>query len=786
MKINATCQAVTVFMSTILMAGAAPKITVNVAEPAHEIPATLWGIFFEDINFSADGGIYPELVRNRSFEDADTPEHWAVSGGEAVIDETQPLNDFNKQSLRVTIDGTVALMNEGYWGINTVEGDCYSLKLAARSDDFSGPLNVKLIGADGRELASGEVSGFGEEWAYQTLELTASGSDPKARLRLAAEGQGTLFLDMVSLMPQKTWKDHGLRIDLAESIAALQPAFFRFPGGCWVEGDTIEMAYDWKATLGDIDSRTPLWNLWEYYATHGLGYHEYLQFAEDLDAEPIFCINAGMAHFETVPMGRMGDWVQDALDALEYANGPTNSFWGGLRAKNGHPEPFNMKYLEIGNESGGADYNERWPLFYHAIKAKYPEIHLIANEWKGSVPEVPKPEIVDEHHYNYSEWFMQTSDLYDDYDRDGPKIYVGEYAATRNCGKGNLYAALGEAAFMTGIERNSDIVSMACYAPLFVNLNHRRWNPDLISFDSANWFGTPSYYVQKLFAENPGDVSLPTQVDSGEVAVERPSGCIGVGTWNTQAEFKDIQVSAPDGTVLFESDFSADSDGWLEIGDGQWSVVDGAFRQTAETRAIRAIAGDRSWTDYTLELKARKLTGDEGFLVLYNVQSDEDRGGWNIGGWSNSKSRAEIGSAAGEKDFQVEVGRWYDIKVQLSGWNVKCWLDGELMHDVTNTLTTTKNIYAHTVRDAGSGDVILKVINAGAEPTPVEIDLVGAQPLAKTGTATVLTHEDPRAENSLAEPRNVAPRTETVDIPGPRFTREFPAHSFTVLRLPQM
>lgn len=773
-----------VLLASSVYVSAASRITVGTTLPTHRIPSILWGIFFEDINFSADGGLYPERVRNRSFEDANTPECWTVVGGEAGIDTSKPLNSMNPQSLRVNLDGTATLVNEGYWGMNMVQGDGYVFKLAARSDGFTGPLTVTIQGADGKTLASGAISGLDKEWNYYSLDLIASGSDPKARLQIIAKGRGTVFLDMVSLLPKKTWKGHGLRIDLAESINALKPAFFRFPGGCWVEGDTLETIYRWKTTIGDIDSRTPLWNLWEYHATQGLGYHEYLQLAEDLGTEPIFCINAGMAHFDTVPMGRMGEFVQDALDAIEYANGPIHSLWGGLRAKAGHPEPFNLKYLEIGNESGGADYNERWPLFVEAIQAKYPEIRLIANEWKGNVPEDPRPEILDVHYYNSSEWFMQQANHFDDYDRNGPKIYVGEYAATRNCGKGNLYAALGEAAFMTGIERNSDIVSMACYAPLFVNLNHRRWNPDLINFDSSGWYGSPSYYVQQLFAEHSGSVSLATQVETGEVPVDLPAGGVGIGTWNTQAEFKDIKVTASDGQVLFQSDFSHDLKDWTTVGDGQWSLVNGVLRQSAQTRAVRAITREGHWTDYTLELKARKRAGDEGFLVLFRVQNEEDYSRWNIGGWGNTLSRVDMGATGEQKDIHIKPDRWYDIKLQVNGWNVKCWLDGERVHDVTNTLTRTKNIYAHATRDETTNDIVLKVVNTGAEPTPVDIILADADNLASSGTARVLASDDPRVENSLAEPCKVSPQTEAVEIPGPRFTREFPAYSFTVLRLP--
>lgn len=528
------------------MMAASAKIAVQVDKPAHAVSPTLWGIFFEDINLSADGGIYPELVRNRSFEDGEQLESWnftsAVAGKcEATLDSSRPLNPLNRRSLCLKLDGAASLSNDGYWGMNMVAGEGYTLKFAARgADGFAGPIGVKIL-AGGKELAGGEIAGITGDWKYYTLDLTATGSDPKASLQINLSGKGTLFLDMVSLMPKKSWKGHGLRPDLMEPLDAMKPAFLRFPGGCWVEGEYMSRMYNWKKTIGNVDVRQPLYNIWQYYATHGLGFHEYLVMCEDLGATPLFDINCGMSHKENAPMDLMDQWVQDALDAIEYANGPTNTVWGGLRARNGHPAPFHLKYMEIGNENGGPAYRERWPLFVAAIKAKYPEVQLIANHWLGGYPKEPMPEIVDEHYYNTPEFFMQQAHRYDNYDRKGPKIFVGEYAVTRNTGKGNLRGAIGEAAFMTGMERNSDIVTMAAYAPLFCNDNHKRWPVNLINFDSSRWYGIPSYYVQKLFSEHRGDVVLPTTVETSVEPEPLPTGCIGVGTWNTSAEFKDIK-----------------------------------------------------------------------------------------------------------------------------------------------------------------------------------------------------------------------------------------------------
>ena len=775
---------------TLATQGAIAKISVTVDKPGHVIAPTLWGVFFEDINLSADGGIYPELVRNRSFEDGDKPEFWEIfnhpdSGSTMTIDSTRPLNPKNPHHLRITNDRGFFLQNEGYWGMNIVKGDSYVFKIAARATDgFKGPLVVGIEGRTRTQLAEATIKNVTSKWAYYTATLTATNGDTKAHLGIYAPGSGTLFLDMVSLMPKKTWKGNGLRPDLAESINALKPSFLRFPGGCWVEGEDRAHMYNWKKTIGDIDQRTPLWNIWKYNATHGLGFHEYLQMCEDLGATPLWDINCGMSHKETIPMNEMDQWVQDALDSIEYANGPVTSKWGAVRAKHGHPAPFNLRYMEIGNENGDAAYRERWPLFVKAIKEKYPEIQLIANHWHGSYPKEPAPDIVDEHYYNNPEFFMQQAHRYDKYDRKGPKIFVGEYAVTRNTGKGNLRGAIGEAAFMTGIERNSDVVVMASYAPLFVNLNHRAWPVNLINFDSANWYGIPSYYVQKLFSEHRGDVTLPISVETGEVEETAPSGRIGVGTWNTAAEFKDVKVTAPDGKVLFTSDFNKNSDGWKLLGDGAgWSVQDGALRQTAEREFIRALAGDKSWTDYTLELKARKISGREGFLILFHIGDDDDRVWWNLGGWRNTQHGIELDGTMDQKRGSIDTGRWYDIKVTVAGRHIQCWLDGKLIHDVQGTPARTRGLYASATHDKKAGEVVVKIVNAAATPTETEINLSGAKDIAASVKAIVLTSEKATDENSIDEPTKVSPKTETLDLSGNKFTHAFPGNSLTVLRI---
>lgn len=781
------------FLFPGMVFGQTAKLTIHADRPGPKVSPTLYGIFFEEINCAGDGGLYAELVRNRSFEDANKPDHWSLvaddaAKGEISIDDALPMSPKNPHSLKLAIaaggKGRVGVANSGYWGISLQKDAVYDLSLSARANGFTGPLTVTLESADGKAVyAQAEIAGLTEGWKTYRVALTSTAANPNARLVISADQPGTIWLDMVSLFPKKTWNDrpNGLRPDLADMLKGLKPSFVRFPGGCWVEGDTMKTAQRWKTTIGDLSERRTLWNLWQYHSTNGLGYHEYLQMCEDLGAEPLFVINCGMSHKEVVPLDKMGEYVQDALDAIAYANDPVESEWGALRAKAGHPAPFNLKYMEIGNENGGPAYSERYALIYKAIKSKYPQMNLIADEWGGK-PSGQTVEILDEHYYNTPEFFIANAHHYDAYDRKGPKIYVGEYAVTQGCGEGNLRGAIGEAAFMTGLERNSDIVVMASYAPLFANVNYKRWNPDLINFDSSRVYGLPSYYVQKMFAENLGDVVLPVSIEAAPVQPEPIRGAIGLGTWATQAEYKDVKVVQGD-KVLFQSDFAKDLNGWKPL-QGQWKIENGALRQTTNEENCRIVVGDPNWSDYTLSLKARKLSGAEGFLILFGVKDQNEKTWWNIGGWGNTRHALEKGNLAGKKPDvagQIETGRWYDIRLELAGQRIRCYLDGKLIHEAVQQVE--QPLYAVATRATAAGEVILKVVNASSIAQSTDINLLGAGDVQPEARAIVLISNDPADENTLNAPTKVSPRTETINDAASKFRYTFPAQSVSVLRL---
>lgn len=772
--------------TTAALQAGSPTLTVHVDRPMVEVSPTLYGIFFEEINHAGDGGLYAEMVRNRSFEDSGKPEHWRLapgSSGSIEILSHEGATGHNRRFLRIVSHSSAGVVNGGYWGMDVRQGREYNLTVRARQSG-AGPVEALFESENGKRLGAATLQMLrtaGSDWMEGLATIRATGTDPKARLVVRLTTAGTLDLDFVSTFPAQTFRNRpfGMRRDLGEKLAELQPAFVRFPGGCWVEGDRMATSLRWKQTIGPLVERRTQPNLWGYQSTNGLGFHEYLQLCEDLKAEPLFVINCGMSHREVVPMDQMDEYVQDALDAIEYANGPADGGWGALRAKNGHPEPFGLKYLEIGNENGGPAYNERYALFFKAIKAKHPEVRLIANLW-GGLPTSAPIEIVDEHYYNGPAFFIQNADRYDSYDRNGPKIYVGEYAVTQGCGNGNLIGALAEAAFMTGMERNSDVVAMSSYAPLFAHVSGKAWNPDLIYFDSSRSFGTPSYYVQQMFATNRPDVVLKAEMaNAEEVRGSFSPGGIGVGTWNTQAEFKEIRVVSGD-RVLFES-----ADGsTLQRESGDWKIEEGALRQTGNAEPSRAFVPGADWTDYTLTLKARKISGKEGFLISVGRRDRDNYLWWNLGGWGNTVDGMELAQDGGKSligrqvPSKIETGRWYDIRIEYGRERVRCYLDGELAYDVG--FPASKPL--HVVAGKSKGEVIVKVVNVSNREMQTKVILEGFKASSAAGSATVLTGPSMTSENSLDRPNLVAPKRRSFTFQGNGFDYRFPARSLTILR----
>ncbi|MDP4274922.1 MAG: alpha-L-arabinofuranosidase C-terminal domain-containing protein [Bacteroidota bacterium] len=520
-------------------------ITVDASKPK-KISDMLTGIFFEDINYAADGGLYAELIQNRDFEympgdkkgndkSWNSYKAWSLNGkeGSFTIDSVSPIHPNNKHYAALDIKKTgTGLVNEGFDGIALKEGDKYDFSLfARRADAKNEKLVIRLIGSKGEIYGQATVNVTSAKWKKFSSVLVANKTVADARLEIVPQSDGRVDLDMISLFPQKTFRGHknGLRSDLAQVLADIHPRFMRFPGGCVSHGDGLGNIYRWKNTIGPLEARKPQRNLWGYHQSAGLGYFEYFQFCEDIGTEPVPVIAAGVPCQNSstggagqqggIPMSEMDSYVQDILDLIEWANGDVHTKWGKLRAEAGHPKPFNLKYIGIGNEDLITDiFEERFTMIYKAIKEKHPEITVIGTVgpfcegtdytegWNiASKLNVP---VVDEHYYQPVGWFINNQDFYDKYDRSKPKVYLGEYASWGN----TLFNALTEALYLASVERNGDVVKMASYAPLLAREKHTQWNPDLIYFNNTEVKPTVNYEVQKLYGNNSGDTYLESNL----------------------------------------------------------------------------------------------------------------------------------------------------------------------------------------------------------------------------------------------------------------------------------
>jgi len=542
------------FLVTIpLFAQKNMPLIVDVDKPVAVIQPTMWGIFFEDINFAADGGIYAELVKNRSFEFARPLMGWKIlkpdtTTGVLIINRSET-NPANPRFARITIvpgEASFGLSNAGFRGMGIKKGMTYHFSVQARQLEGSTlKMHIELVNNQGKMIGATVLVPDSKNWKKYSESFVADATEPKARMNVWFEGNGSVDIDMVSLFPDDTWKNRpeGLRSDLVQLLADLKPGFLRFPGGCIVEGRDLANRYQWKNTVGKIEDRHLIVNRWntefahrqtpDYFQSFGMGFFEYFQLAEDIGAEPLPILNCGMAcefnTAEVVTLDQLDPYIQDALDLIEFANGPAESSWGKIRTQLGHSAPFNMKYIGVGNEQWGPQYIERYEAFAKAIKERYPDIKIITGtgpspsgkDFDFAAKELKKlnANIVDEHYYANPEWFFQNATRYDNYDRKSYKIFAGEYAAQSKftCSpdnQGNWKCALSEAAFMTGLERNADVVYMCSYAPLFAHADAWQWKPDLIWFDNLKSFGTANYYVQKLFSNNKGTTVLPMLMEN--------------------------------------------------------------------------------------------------------------------------------------------------------------------------------------------------------------------------------------------------------------------------------
>lgn len=532
------------------------ELTIIPSQKINDISPMLYGIFFEDINYGGDGGLYAELIANRSFEYYDRDgrtdrrkDCWEPEGGcDFSINTRFPISRAHGNYARLSGTAGSGFFNLGFCGEGFAvrEGQTFRFSCHARN---AAPMSliIRLLGRDGTSYAEKKLAlvRAGHGWAKYTCTLTSTGTCDCVRAHFLLGRDGTVDLDLLSLFPADTYQErpNGMRRDIAEIIAALSPKFMRFPGGCIVEGRSFENMYNWKETIGALSRRRTNWNRWQmdeyqidgrssedYFQSYGLGFFEYFQFCEDIGAKPVPVMNAGMTcqwhEGLLADMDQLDRWIQDVLDLIEFANGDADSQWGGRRAAMGHPGPFGLEYIGIGNEQWGEAYFERYEAFQKVLSREHPEIRLItcagwnsegkdfdtAYTWMRANRD--KAYAVDEHFYKSPEWFLENVRRYDNYDRTLPKVFAGEYAVHSSPEtarrENNWQAALCEAAFLTGIERNADHVVMTCYAPLLARTGHNQWQPNLIWFDNTHVYGTPSYYVQKLFSNNTGTALIRT------------------------------------------------------------------------------------------------------------------------------------------------------------------------------------------------------------------------------------------------------------------------------------
>lgn len=812
-------------------------VRIDVSQERAEIPSSLYGIFFEEITHSGDGGLYAEMIMNRGFEDGTLPSGTILKQGRAVaaplhcysndsinhfsiawsdtlfmmgwkvkcangvplyeITDRKPLNNSTPHALYINLGASheeVQVINSGYWGIAVNRGMKYNFQFNLYTEGLKhSTVKAALLDTKGQIVVSSDFQ-IDKEHSWNTYKgaFIPNVTGNNLRFALLLPNRGKIYIDFVSMFPEETFGGHknGLRKDVAEMLQALRPSFVRWPGGCIVEGLTMENRVKWKETIDDIKERPGEYNLWGYRSTYGFGYHEFLQFCEDIGSNGMFVCNAGMSclfrngdYWATDK--QMDELIQEALDAIEYAIGDVATIYGKKRAENGHPKPFPLKYIEVGNENIGLRYANNYNRFYKAIKKKYPQLEVVcALMFSPSVSDAEKIEILDPHYYETAGWFYNNANVYDKLPSDTPyKVYVGEYAAI---GNSSLYSSLAEAAYLTGVERNADKVQMVSYAPLIENAAHGRDHLLVLKNDSV--YGRSNYYVLKMFSENRPDVNLQTDLHPA-LPEERyqPRGFVGLGTNNTEVEFEDIKISV--GTerqyVSHWQDFSAN---W-EVVRGDWNVKDSVLHQSQKGIDAFGILKNLEFEDCTIELKARKLSGTEGFRIIFGGKDPQNYFMADIGSHTNESvifremnDEGSISLFDYRNSNSIKANLWYTIKVEIKGNSWKCYLDNELIYEYT--YAPKERHYVVSGYDRKRNEVIIKLVNAEAENWKARLQLNNAVSVGSKATKIVLNSTRKSDENSFADPFKIVPVTSELTGISRSFDVDCQANSLTILRIP--
>lgn len=756
----------------------------------------LYGIFFEDLNHAADGGLYAEMVQNRSFEfcAVDNPSYHPLMAWEKIekkysrmqwwIQDSHPYSRRNPHYLVCEIFETgmgAGVRNTGFTpGMYLQKGEKYRFSCLAATDGRGElPLRIALENDEGRNLGQADiVVSNGTVWNHYEAAITAQETTTAGNLSIYIEAVGRLYLDMVSLFPQKTFMQqrNGLRADIATLLADLKPRFMRFPGGCLVHDGSInaedrDSLYRWKNTIGVLEERPARRNNWGYNQTLGLGYYEYFCFCEEIGAKPLPVLPAGYDphHQRKVPFDQLDEWIQEALDLISFANDDASAQWGRIRCELGHPEPFGLEYIGIGNEEVGEGFFERYPYFHKAIKEKYPDIQIIASSGpfaaggeyeKGwNCARRNHADLVDEHYYMAPEWFLANHHRYDSFDEKDPRVFLGEYASWGN----TWYNALIEASYMTGMERNSEKVGLACYAPLLCNVNYINWKPDMIWFDNHQAYGTANYYVQKLFINHQGDDRIElemTGIDDSVTIQDDPKGGFGLRTEpDTVVRYSQIMIEdIQNGTIWKDSEV-------YFVGDNveQYISADPDARVVTEDILLHTVESDH----YIITVKGEMLYGRRGFMLQYGNRDEKNRYQWEIGGWQNMDSAltqdiAGRNSCLTQSSFTVAADREYELKLEIEGRHLRAYIDGELIHEIHHAPVKIEPLYTAASIDRQSGDVIVKLVNVQKRPIDTVLHIEGIE--QAKGTAYIMSGFALKDENSFAEPLKVSPREEEIQL----------------------
>lgn len=833
--------AVLLSMGLSAMAQDAP-INIDLAKKGAVVSPNLYGIFFEEISHAGDGGLYAELVQNRGFEEHVLPSSMKHENGRAVaIDSpnyehrnnrkwsipwdieakkyqgwnvksnlcsvnrevkqlSEPLHENTPNAMQLVISnvqngGKAQLINTGYWGMGLKQGEKYDLRFYMKSSDYKGKITARIEDENGKDLGSISFdTKKSNGWEEYTGVIPSTGTTGKGQLVIEFDAQGTVLVDYVSLFPRHTFKGrkNGQRKDLALMLQNLHPKFMRWPGGCIVEGATYENRVKWKETLGDPMTRRGEWDLWGYRATWGMGYHEFLQFCEDLHMDGMFVDNAGMSC-----SGRNGDFVntdaeldaciQDFRDAIEYALGdPAKNKWAKMRADSGHPKPFPLKYVEIGNENVGPEYVKHFNYIFKVLKAEYPQITFIntLGHTDRLLEQLPGDYMVDPHWYRNTNFFFNNNHLFDNASRKHD-IYVGEYACISEANGGNLHAAISEAAFILGMERNSDVVKMSSYAPLFENVNQKDWPCNLIHFNSNQTYGRASYYVQQMFADNrPTYNVFVNETTSTTKADPFNAGSFGLGSYATQCEYRNVQITlggSKNAVKYAPKQFVQKR--------GTWSVADNTLSQTSPQQMTVALLPDFSSNNYTVTLQARKTGGKEGFFIYYGLDKEGQNGYVvNIAGWDNRLTGVQpVRRGRGDDDMlsaqvpqTVENDKWYDIKIVVTPESATLFVDGKEM--TTARPVSQPRQFCQTGYDEQTGELIIKVVNGTDKPYTREFNIAGANRIEPRGRIITLAG-NAEDENTFDEPTKLAPKTTMYGEFSNNFKYEFAPMSFTIMRI---